>query len=150
MSCVSTMDKDFVDAINEVQRYPYYPTSSQALYKGVGAFGGQVCEEMNDSVCPELQTSNQVLAIMLQNDKAGAVDLTSELQDMRQILEEEGDAESSRFLKVLQVRRSARQLIQPCLVTRHQIHLQTPCYPLVYDALITCIRSCRACFSTPC
>lgn len=63
---------------------------------------------MNDSVCPDLQTSNQVLAIMLRSDKAGAVDLTSELQDMRQSLEEEGDAESSRFLKVLQVQHSAR------------------------------------------
>ena len=67
---------------------------------------------MHDSVCPDLQTSNQVITIMLRSDKAGAVKLTTELQDMRQILEEEGDAESSRFLKVLQVQHK-RPLIDP-------------------------------------
>lgn len=52
----------------------------------------------------DLQTSNQVLSVLLKSDKAEAATLTTELQDMRTILEQEGDADSSRFLKVLQVR----------------------------------------------
>ena len=50
-----------------------------------------------------LQTSNQVLSIMLECNKKEAANLTAELQGTRQLLEEEGDADSSLFLKVLQV-----------------------------------------------
>ena len=53
--------------------------------------------------CSILQTSNQVLSVILDCNEAGAASLTSELEGMRQILEEEGDADSSLFLKVLQV-----------------------------------------------
>ena len=53
--------------------------------------------------CSSLQTSNQVLSVILECNKTGATKLTAELQEMRQALEEEGDAESSLFLKVLQV-----------------------------------------------
>lgn len=50
-----------------------------------------------------MQTSNQVLSVILEGNKIEATKLTTDLQDMRQTLEEEGDAESSLFLKVLQV-----------------------------------------------
>ena len=50
-----------------------------------------------------MQSSNRVLSVMLKSDKAQAESLTSELQVMRRLLEEEGDTDSSRFLKVLQV-----------------------------------------------
>ena len=58
---------------------------------------------VDDENAVVMQSSNRVLSVMLKSDKAQAVSLTSELQDMRQLLEEEGDADSSRFLKVLQV-----------------------------------------------
>lgn len=40
---------------------------------------------------------------MLRGDEARAASTAASLQDMRQFLEGEGDAESARFLRVLQV-----------------------------------------------
>ena len=45
--------------------------------------------------------------MILDCDKTEAANLTAELQEMRQILEEEGDADSSLFLKVLQVQHAS-------------------------------------------
>ena len=51
-----------------------------------------------------LQISNRSLQAMLQSDKAAAATLVDELQEHRQVLEEEGDLATSRLFKVLQVR----------------------------------------------
>ena len=49
------------------------------------------------------QVSNEALAAMLNADEARAASTAAGLTDMRQYLESEGDAESSRFLAVLEV-----------------------------------------------
>jgi hypothetical protein len=51
-----------------------------------------------------MQVSNATLSAMLDNSEAQASTVSEELQEMRLYLEAEGDAESSRFLKVLQAR----------------------------------------------
>ena len=90
----------------------------------------------NTQSCTGLQTSNQVLTVILECNKSKATHLTAELQEMRQILEEEGDADSSLFLKVLQV--------QPLCPTWNPDHRWA--YPLM---LIT-LQTHRVCFSTRC
>ena len=58
---------------------------------------------------PLAQVSNQTLSVMLSNDALAASSLDDELLQTRQLLEGEGDIESSRFLKVLQVRSAVLQ-----------------------------------------
>lgn len=91
----ATVDQDFIDAIDEV-RQPFAPLVILRHF-------ATPCMGLDGEGAVLMQSSNRVLSVMLKSDKAQAVSLTSELQDMRQILEEEGDADSSRFLKVLQV-----------------------------------------------
>lgn len=50
-----------------------------------------------------LQVSNQAVQCMLDNNSFAATDLNDQLQATRQLLEGEGDIDSSRFLRVLQV-----------------------------------------------
>lgn len=47
---------------------------------------------------------------MLNDDPIAASDLIDEMQETRQLLESEGDVDSSRFLKVLQVRNWRKNL----------------------------------------
>ena len=91
----ATVDQDFIDAINEVwQSFAPSVLLHHFATRCIGLDGERAVD---------VQSSNRVLSVMLKSDKAQAVSLNSELQDMRQLLEEEGDADSSRFLKVLQV-----------------------------------------------
>lgn len=98
VSCSATqgdavIDQDFIDELNKVKEYRLEQSAlscSQALrVKGP-----------NNTV--NLQISNRTLEVLSSGQEGEAQALTEELQSMREILEEEHDQDSSRFLRVLQ------------------------------------------------